>query len=85
MDDLRVENYEAKEVSRKEQKILKRVAFTGSVIGVVLSLFGLAVLGRSTAPSRDRPPHQVEIGVMNRLPGGGGAWFFSWVDWRDWP
>jgi len=83
MDDLSVENYDAKEVSIKREKILKRIIFTGSVIGVVLSLFGLAVLGHSPGSSRSAPPHQVAISDMNRLPGGGGAWFFSWTEWPN--
>jgi len=88
MDDLRVEHYEAEEVSRKEKKILERVAIAGSTIGVVLSLFGLVLLGRSAGSYRNipRPEHQIVASDLRNehLPGGGGAWFFSWVDWRDW-
>jgi len=88
MDDLRVENYEAEEVSRKKQKTLKRVAIAGSTIGVVLSLFGLVLLGRSTGSSSNisTPAHQVVAFDMREagLAGGSGAWFFSWIDWTDW-
>jgi len=87
MDDLRVESYDAEEVSRKKQKILKRIALTGSVIGIVLSLFGLSVLGRTPGAIRDTPTspdHQVVVGGWG-LPGGAGSWFFSWGSWRDWP
>jgi len=83
MDDLRVENYDAEEVSRKKQKILKRIAFTGSVIGIVLGMFGLAVLGRPPESSRSAPPHQIVINETHLLPGGRGAWFFSWTEWPD--
>jgi len=77
MDDLRVETYEAEEVSRKKQKILKRVAIAGSTIGVVLSLFGLSVLGQlpgssSTSRPSTRPSHQVVVRDIPSLPGGGG-------------
>jgi len=92
MDDLRVENYEAEEVSRKKQKILKRVAFAGTAVGVVLSLFGLVVLGHLSGASRNTstpltsPNHQVVVREMPSLPGGGGAWFFSWTDiMSNWP
>jgi len=75
-------------VSRKEKKILKRVAIAGSTIGIVLSLFGLVLLGRSAGSSRNipRPEHQVVAFDMREagLAGGAGAWFFSWVDWRGW-
>ena len=90
MDDLRVENYAPEEVSKKEKKILKRVAIAGSTIGVVLSLFGLVVLGRPPGASIDAftsPGHQVVVREYS-LPGGAGSWFFSWVSWvgwSDWP
>jgi len=85
LDDLRVENYDAEEVSRKNQKILKRVAIASSTIGVVLSMFGLVVLGQPGS-SRDisTPSNQVAVRENSNLPGGGGAWFFSWREWRDW-
>ena len=87
MGDLRVENYDAEEVSKKKQKILKRIAIAGSTIGIVLSLFGLVILGRTPVSSIDTstsPNHQVSVREMS-MPGGSGSWFFSWVGWRDWP
>jgi len=82
MDDLRVENYEAEEVSRKKKKILKRIAIAGGTIGVVLSLFGFVML--ESIDAFTPPGHQVVV-REERLPGGAGAWFFSWVGWSDWP
>jgi len=72
MDDLRVENYDAKEVESKKRSILKRVAMvmavTGgaAVIGLVLGLFGLILVA----------------GMMfgGGSVGGSGSWFFSTLE-----
>lgn len=78
MNDLHIENYDAEEVSKKKQKILMHIAYTGSVIGVVVSLFGLAVLGCPHDSSRSTSQHQIVISDMYRHPGGSGSWFTEW-------
>ena len=67
MDDLRVEIYETKEVEAKKRSIQKRVAVAGCAgcaTGLVLALFGLALL----------------FGPMLGSVGGSGSWFFSTVE-----
>ena len=66
MNDLRVENYDKKEVKAKKQSIAKRVTAVGGV--AVLSLMGLFKLTGCPAPD---PPIVV---------GGAGAWFYSYPE-----
>jgi len=65
MDDLRVENYDEKEVEAKKQAILKRVARTGCVVvvgGVVAAALGLF------------------LGSLFAGVGGSGSWFISTLE-----
>ena len=71
MDDLRVENYDEKEVANKKRLILKRVAMMmavvsgAAVLGLLLGLFGLILVA----------------GVMfGGSVGGSGSWFFSTLE-----
>ena len=61
MNDLQIENYDAKEVETKKQSLVKRAAAAGGAIVLSLSLFNLT--GCS-------PPPPI-------IAGGAGAWFHS--------
>ena len=62
MNDLQIENYDAKEVETKKQSLLKRSTAAGSAIVLSLSLFNLAGCVPITPPI---------------IAGGAGAWFQS--------
>ena len=75
MDDLRVENYDEKEVVTKKRSILKRAAVVGGVIVTVLGLFGLV----SCINNENRTERSTSQGIERHppAPGGSGSWFVS--------
>ena len=76
MDDLRVENYDAKEVAAKKRSILKRVVVAGGAIVLTLGLFSLAsCVGREERV--EEQIYQVEERELPPMPGGSGSWFVS--------
>jgi len=69
MDDLRVENYDAAEITTKKREVLGRMAVVGGAIVLTLGLFGLnSCIDRDRTEERGRP-----VDVM----GGSGSWFVS--------
>ena len=75
MDDLRVENYGAEEVSAKKRSISKRVAVAGGAVVLTLALFSLT--GCVEDEERiEGEPYWVEE-RMPPPPGGSGSWFIS--------
>ena len=69
MDDLRVENYDAKEVEAKKQSISRRVAVASSAVAFTLGLFSLV----GCEPPQDPPI----------VAGGAGAWFHSYCEYDE--
>ena len=73
MDDLRVENYDAKEVDAKKQSISRRVAVASSAVAFTLGLFSL-VGCEPPSPHVQDPPI---------VAGGAGSWFHSYWEYDE--
>jgi len=81
MDDLRVENYDSKDVEEKKQLIKKRMVLAGGALVVTLGLFSLTGCDDVRRFVEEQPIRVVGEPVpsfppiMN--PGGSGSWFAS--------